>query len=59
MAVLVAVPVVTIINVEPNPTVRIAVVVITAGILALTLRTSRNRQAEGMDMSGAEASELA
>jgi K(+)-stimulated pyrophosphate-energized sodium pump len=59
VAVLVAVPVVTIINVEPNPTVRIAVVVITAAILGWTLRTSRNRQAEGMDMSGAEASELA
>jgi K(+)-stimulated pyrophosphate-energized sodium pump len=59
VAVLVAVPVVTIINVEPNPTVRIAVVIITAAILGWTLRTSRNRQAEGMDMSGAEASELA
>jgi K(+)-stimulated pyrophosphate-energized sodium pump len=59
VAVLVAVPVVTVINVEPDPTVRIAVVVITAAILGWTLRTSRNRQAEGMNMSGAEASELA
>jgi K(+)-stimulated pyrophosphate-energized sodium pump len=59
VAVLVAVPVVTIINVEPNPTVRIAVVVITAAILALTLRTSRNRQTEGLNIEGAEVSELA
>ncbi|HEX2054158.1 MAG TPA: sodium-translocating pyrophosphatase [Actinomycetota bacterium] len=58
VAVLVAVPVVTVINVDPDPAVRIAVVVISAAILAWTLRTSRNRQAEGMNMSGAEASSL-
>ncbi|HEU4866863.1 MAG TPA: sodium-translocating pyrophosphatase [Actinomycetota bacterium] len=59
VAVLVAVPVVTIINVEPDPTVRYAVVLISAAILAWTLRASSRRQVEGMNTAGAEASDLA
>jgi K(+)-stimulated pyrophosphate-energized sodium pump len=58
VAVLVAVPVVTIINVDPDPTVRFAIVAISAAILAWTLRASGRRQVEGMNTAGAEASEL-
>jgi K(+)-stimulated pyrophosphate-energized sodium pump len=58
VAVLVAVPVVTIINVDPDPTVRFAVVAISAAILGWTLRASARRQVEGMNTAGAEASEL-
>jgi K(+)-stimulated pyrophosphate-energized sodium pump len=59
VAVLVAVPVVTIISVDPDPTVRFAVVAISAAILAWTLRASSRRQVEGMNTAGAEASDLA
>ncbi len=59
VAVLVAVPVVTIINVEPDPTVRYTVVLISAAILAWTLRASSRRQVEGMNTEGAEVSDLA
>jgi len=59
VALLVAVPVVFVVNVEPNPTLRIAVVVITGAILAWTLRASANRQVESMNLPAAEASDLA
>ncbi|MEX0791042.1 MAG: sodium/proton-translocating pyrophosphatase, partial [Actinomycetota bacterium] len=58
VAVLVAVPVVMVIDVDPNPTVRIGVVIISAAILGWALRASARRQVEGMNMAGAEASEL-
>ena len=59
VAVLIGVPVITVINVNPNPGVRSAVIVISAAILAWTLRRSRGRQTENMNLAPVEASELA